>query len=144
MRAWLYDHLTTDEALMAYIGATPETITGRVRPREASETINIEPPFLIYGLGNATNEDLAEADDHQAERQFFQVWVHDRGGSYDRIDDIIEIVKARLRNASDPASKVMQVRYLETSAEFGNETYNTIFRYIRFQAIIGSSKGVTA
>jgi len=34
------------------------------------------------------------------------------------------------------------IRYLETSAEFSNQTYNTIFRYIRFQAII--AKGAAA
>ena len=120
---------------------TEEQLTGRVVPRESQDTINLPKPFLVYGLGNSTNEDLAEDGDHEAYRQFFQVWVHDEGGSFDLIDDTIEVVKRRLHLASHAPSKVTLVRWLENSAEFSNETYNTVFRYMRFQAII--SKGVT-
>ena len=141
MRAWLFDRLTTDEALQTKLGADLAELQQRVRPREASETINIPKPYLIYGMGNNTNEDLAEDRDHEAHRQFFQIWIHDEGGDYSVIDEIVEIVKDRLQNASDAASKVTMVRWLETSGEFANETYNTLFRYVRFQAII--SKGAT-
>ena len=140
MRTWLYDHLTSYEPLQAFLGGTLESAQERIFPRESQSSIPVSAPFLMFGLGNETNEDLAEDVDHCASRQFFQIWVHDRAGSYTTIDDIIPVVKNRLIMASHPPSLVSQVRYLETSAEFSNETYNTIFRYIRFQAIISKGK----
>jgi hypothetical protein len=142
MRAWLYDLVCSDEALWPLIGV--EDFAGaelHVTPRRGEESINLPKPFLVYGLGNATNEELADddANDHEAERQFFQVWIHDEGGDYGLIEQIIPVVKRRLIGASDVNSKVVTIRYLETSAEFSNATYNTIFRYIRFQAIIAKS-----
>jgi hypothetical protein len=139
MRAWLYDHLTTDPDLIGALRTDVNGILTRVMPRVSQDTINIPKPFLVYGLGNNTNEDLAEDNDHEAHRQFFQVWIHDEGGDYGLIDDMVEIVKGAFQGKNHPPSNVTQVRWLETSGEFANETYNTIFRYVRFQAII--SKG---
>ncbi len=114
----------------------------RIVPRYSQTTINLPKPFLIYGLGNATNEDLAEDTDHVAFRQFFEVWVHDEGGDFDLIDDIVFEVKKALTGENDPDSMLTHIRWLETSGEFHNDTYNTNFRYIRFQGII--SKGAAA
>ena len=140
MRAWLYDTLTASTELQAYFGGAEE-IKDRVMPRRSQGTILVEKPFLIFGLGNSTNEQLEDstADDAQAERQFFQIWVHDEGGSYALIDDIIPKIKRELVGKSHPASRLITVIYLETSQEFSNETYGTIFRYIRFQAILAKA-----
>lgn len=139
MRAWLYDLLITDPDLQPIFGGV-DGIKTRVVPRRSQENINIPAPYIIFGLGNATSEDLGDStadgpQDRDAERQFFQIWIHDEGESFVQIDDLIEKVKKRLIGASDPVSRVLTVRYLETSQEFSNQTYNTIFRYIRFQAI---------
>lgn len=141
MRAWLYDRLTTDPNLWPYLGGEFD-IQRRVMPRRSQENILGPRPFIIYGLGNTSNEQLGDstAQDHEAYRQFFQIWIHDEGGSYFDIDDIVEVVKKRLEGASDPISHLTTVIWLETSQEFNNETYNTLFRYIRFQGII--SQGV--
>lgn len=140
MRAWLYDRLTTHQPLWEAMGATSTTVKKQVVPRESQSNINLPKPFLVFGLGNETNEALSDENDHRASRQFFQVWVHDEGGSFSRIDNnIIPVVKDLLIGASDKASMVTTILWLETSGEFSNETYNTLFRYIRFQAII--SKG---
>lgn len=139
MRAWLYDTLRTDTDLQLELGITEAELSTRIVPRESQSTFNLPKPFFVYGLGNNTNEDLAEDQDHEAHRQFFQIWIHDEGGDYGLIDNCITIIKRRLHLASHPPSKVTTVRWLETSGEFANETYNTIFRYLRFQAII--SKG---
>lgn len=140
MRAFLHDLLHTDIELQTYLGLTPEELQARVMPRRAERTIDIPKPFLIYGLGNASNMDLSdstanEPNDAEAERQYFQVWIHDEGGDFSVIDDIVEIVKRRLRGAQSTAHGIYTIEYLETSQEFNNETYNTNFRYIRFQAI---------
>ena len=140
MRTWLYDRLTTHEPLWVAMGADSTTIKKQVVPRESQFNVNLPKPFLMYGLGNETNESLSDEPGHRASRQFFQIWAHDEGGSFDKIDsDLIPLVKDLLIGASDPASMVTTILWLETSGEFSNETYNTIFRYIRFQAII--SKG---
>lgn len=139
MRPLLYDLLTTDPDLQSELGGG-EGILTRVVPRRSQENILVERPFLIFGLGNATSEVLADSTsddpaDKDAYRQFFQIWVHDDSESFSRIDDIIEMVIRRLVGVSSPAYKVITISFLETSSEFNNDTYNTLFRYIRFQAV---------
>lgn len=136
MRAWLFDRLTADTDLQQDLGGV-DGIKDRVIPRRSRGDILVARPFLIYGLGNATNEQLGDstANDVEAERQFFQIWIHDEEESYILIDNMITKVKKNLIGASSVPDKILTVRYLETSQEFNNETYNTNFRYIRFQAI---------
>lgn len=141
MRGWLYDTLVGYPDLQGLIGGV-EGIKTRTIPRESQSTINLPRPFLVYGLGNSTNEDLSEDLEHQAERQFSQIWVHDESGDFSLIDDIVREVKRALRNKGSAAHGIITTRYLETSQEFANETYNTIFRYVRFQHII--TEGVPA
>ena len=136
MRAFLFDTLTDYADLQADLGGA-EGIKDRVIPRRSRGDILVARPFLIFGLGNATSEQLEDstANDAEAERQFFQVWVHDDEDSYVKIDQMIDKVKKCLIGASSVPHKVLTIRYLETSGEFNNESYNTNFRYIRFQAI---------
>lgn len=139
MRAWLYDTLTLDPELQSMLGGV-EGITKRVMPRRSQTTIEGPRPFLIFGLGNNTNEDLGDptANDVEADRQFFQIWIHDEdSGSYALIDDFIPVLKRVLVGATSPPDRIMTIAWLETSQEFNNETYHTLFRYIRFQAILG-------
>ncbi len=141
MRAWLYDTLTSSTDLQTELGGAGG-IGDRVVPRRSEFLVPRVKPFLIYGLGNESSENLSDstADDVEATRQFFQVWVHDEGGSYVRIDDLVEMIKKALVGKSHPPSKIITVRFLETSQEFSNETYGTNFRYIRFQAIIAKGR----
>ena len=143
MHAWLYDTLITSEDLQLDLGGE-EGIAGRVLPRRSQTDISVPRPFLVYGMGNATNEQLGDstANDVSAERQFFQVWIHDEGGGYDLINSIIPEVIRRLDGGSHVPSRIIVVTYLETSGEFSNETYNTLFRYIRFQAIRAQGKAL--
>jgi len=147
MRIWLYDTLVADAPLRTLLGVElidTATMMKRIKPRQSETSIppNEDIPFLVIGLGNETNEGLAEADDHITERQFFSIWIHDRGGDYTLIDQIIDRVKKIFREAFSVEYQVTMVTYLETSQEFENQTYNTLFRYVRFQAII--SKGEAA
>lgn len=138
----MYDLLNHSPELKALMLDVPP-MADRIVPRESQNTVNLSKPFIIYGLGNNTNEDLSEDEDHEAHRQFFQIWIHDEPGSYIRIDDAIRIIKALFNGRSHPPSHVLTVRWLENSAEFSNQTYNTIFRYMRFQAIIAKGVPVT-
>lgn len=114
----------------------------RVYPRESFDSSVIGKPYLVFGLGNSTNDDIAE-EDYLAERQFFQIWVHDEmteyGGSYLKINQIIPLVKQRLIGAKSPAQGIITTKYLETSGEFSQQTMGTIFKYVRFQSIIGKA-----
>jgi hypothetical protein len=140
VRVWLYDRIVGSTELQVLFGYTTEEWPVQVMPRESRTTIP-KKPFIIYGMGNETNEQLSEDADHKALRQFFQVWLHDEGGDYGRIDEGLEILRLLLQNGSDPDSDLTTINHLENSQEFSNESYNSIFRYARFQAII--SKGVT-
>lgn len=140
MRAWLYERLHTYSDLWPFLGGETGA-ADRVVPRQGAETINLPRPFLIYGLGHESNEDISEDPDFELGRQFFQVWIHDNGPTYLTVDAMIPVIKRRLNGVSHAPSDISQIRYLETSQEFTNETYNTVFRYLRFQAII-SRQGV--
>lgn len=144
MRPWLYDTLILDEDLQSDLGGV-EGIKTRVIPRRSRGNILGPRPFLVFGLGNDTNEQLndstADDEDVVAHRQFFQIWVHDEGESFVKIDELVDKVKKSLTGEQSFSHQVVTIRWLETSQEFNNETYNTNFRYIRFQAII--AKGGT-
>lgn len=135
----MFDTLTHDPDLRGVLGG-PQDILRRVIPRESQTTINLPKPFIIYGLGNATNENLSEDPDHEAYRQFSQVWIHDEGGDYNLIDDMVEMVRKAFHGKGSAAHGIITARWLENSGEFANETYNTLFRYVRFQFIV--AKGV--
>lgn len=140
MRAWLYDRLITDTDLQSDLGGA-EAIKTRVIPRRSQDTVpSAYLPFIVFGLGNSTSEGLSDAtsndpNDKDADRQFFEIWIHDDSGSYTKIDTLIAKVIKNLSGASSVPDHVLTVAYLETSGEFSNETYGTIFRYIRFQAV---------
>lgn len=140
MRAWLYDRLTTDVTLQGLVGVGVSRPTGQwLFPRESLTSANIPFPYVAYGLGNDTNEELAEASDHVAHRQFLQIWVFDEGADYLKIDAVLDRVKVLLHNAQSPPDMVTRVGWLERSQDFAQQTLNAIFRYDRYQAII--SKG---
>lgn len=141
MRVWLYDTLTQDTELQGMLGGV-EGIKTRVIPRRSQTSIEVQSPFLIYGLGNNTNEGLGDptANDVDAHRQFFQIWIEEEdSGSYAKIDEFIPVIKRLLTGASSPENNIMTIAWLENSQEFNNETYNTLFRYMRFQAILGKT-----
>lgn len=128
MRRWLYTTLVNDPGLSALI-------SGRVFQGEGMDTAQVVKPFVVYRMGNETDENLAEWDAHPR-RVFFQVYVHDTGPDYQGVDEVIKAVKEALRNKSSASDQVMTVTYLETSRDLEDSTMQTVFRYVRFQAIL--------
>lgn len=127
MREWLAATLSTDPDLVA-------VLDDRMYQGESLDSSQVTPPFLVYTIGNATDERLSEEPDSPV-RQFFQIYIHDRGGDYTQIDNIVGLVKARLKNQSDKDAGIITVVYLETSRDLDDQTMGTILRYIRFVAI---------
>jgi len=105
-----------------------------VHQGESMLTSQITKPFIVYTIGNSTSENLAE-EDYRPERQFFQVYVHDKPADYSRIDDIVKAIKDTLVGQRSLEHSVMIIRHLETSRDLDDSTMKTIMRYIRFQAI---------
>lgn len=126
-RSWLYNTLLNDGPLSA-------VVADRVIQGGGLRDANVTVPFIVYHLGNDTDENLAESGP-APHRQFFQVYVHDDSGDYTRIDNIGYLVKNALRNGTDRGD-ILTIRYLETSQDLSDETLNTIFRYLRFQFIM--------
>jgi hypothetical protein len=126
MRKWLYDLLNEDQELR-------DIHEGRVfQGQSLKETP--KKPFLVYRLGNDTSENLSEGTGPR--RQFFQVYIHDQFSDYSRIDELVARVKYLLENSMSPEDNILQVRYLETSRDLDDQVHDTIFRYVRFQAVL--------
>jgi hypothetical protein len=127
-RSWLYGLLKNDSVLHSFHG-------GQVFQSSGMTTANLKKPYLVYHIGNDTSEQLAE--DHPAHRIFFQVYIHDEPGDYQKIDDIGDRVKVLLLGQGSPSNQIINTRFLECSQDLSDETLRTIFRYLRFQWILG-------
>lgn len=90
-RAWVYSRLTTDPTLTAVVPSTAIFGAGALvrvpRPR----------PFLVILMSNVLSG-LRGDDQSAATSQQMSVAVHDKPGDYQRIDSVIEIVRARLES----------------------------------------------
>ena len=127
MRTWLFQTLSNDLDLQELFG-------DRFYQGESMLSSVVQKPFLVYTIGNATDVLLSE-DMNSPERQFFQIYIHDDGGDYTRIDQGIKLVKDKLRHQQAAEAGIIDIIYLETSRDLDDTTLNTLFRYIRFQAI---------
>lgn len=127
MRTWLYQTLKNDPGLIELFG-------NRFYQGESMMSANIAKPFLVYTIGNATDALLSE-EMNTPERQFFQIYIHDEGADYTKIDEGVRRVKNLLRHQQSAEAGIIDIVYLETSRDLDDVTMNTILRYIRFQAI---------
>lgn len=127
-RTFLYSALKNDPTLQGWVG-------DRIYQSASMTTAQTVKPFIIYHIGNNTSENLAE--DHPANRYFFQIYIYDDGGDYTRIDNIGDRVKALLSGASSPQDKIINTRFLERSQDLNDETLRAIFNYLRFQWVLG-------
>lgn len=131
VREFIQTTLKTDTDLLANHG-------GRVFQGQSMRTADLTKPFLVHKFGNDTTEDLAEVD-VTPHRQFFSVWIYDEIGDYVRIDNMItEVKKALSALCNSPINGIITIRYLEASQDLEDQTFNAIFRYVRFQLIMQS------
>lgn len=129
MRQFVYETLDGDAAVTTFVD-------DRIHQGESLVVAELKVPFLVYRIGNETNELFSEDDtEQQPHRVFFQVYIHDRGGDYMRIDDICKAVINALRGGPYPEYKILRVNYLETSRDLDDAEMGTIMRYVRFQAV---------
>ena len=136
MRTWLYSTLTNDLALASLLGVDLTGLAARVFQGESLDTRLTPKPYLVYTLGNKTDELLSEED--TAARQFFTIFIHDDPFDFARVDSIVSRVKSLLSLNQVKSSGIIMVRHLETSRDLDDSTLGTILRYVRFQAIMES------
>lgn len=122
------------------LGSIPELLDNipldRMLQGESLLTAQIQKPFLVYRMGNRTNEDLAE-DMPDVGRQFLSIYLHDVPADYSRIDRMEMTVIHGLNLASSVPDNIITTRYLETSRDLDDQSLGTIYRYLRFQLITG-------
>lgn len=117
-RQWIFDKLTTDPDLVAiHEGRVVSTRGLRERP---------ELPFLAIDFSTST--DLLS---NVAERQLFRVWVHDEAGSYDVIDEALELLRNLLVTGESDAD-VLACSFSENSPDFFDSGLNTAVRFGRY------------
>lgn len=133
-RTFLYSTLTSTPGVTELIGGDDPRVFAK-----KSMTSSIEQhPYVVYKLGNNTNESLSESDD-TVSRQFAQIFVHDHSdgevADYMRIDQVLAEIKKAFNLASSPEDGVIAVQYLETSQDLDDQTLNTVMKYVRYQLI---------
>lgn len=89
-------------------------------------------PYIVYTMGNATDEGMDDPDNFMPARQYFQIYIHDEVGDYSRIDQVVEELKKAFTTAM-PEGNVCGIQYLETSRDLDDPTLESIMRYVRFQ-----------
>ena len=122
-RSWLHSTLTGHAPLTALVGtriasATKQTVTPPVKP------------FIIHRL-LADRPDMSGDDVTQTSQVSYLIFIHDVPGSYDRIDQIEDILRALFHNKVDQAQGVIRVIWEESSEDFRDDDMGTIMRYCR-------------
>lgn len=84
-RKWIYDKLTTLSSVPASSILAGGSLTGSPTDR----------PFIVYRIGSEIPR-LRDGFTAVTSSRTAEVWVYDDSGSYDRIDTILDEVKALL------------------------------------------------
>ena len=130
-RSWVYTMMMNHAPLQALVG-------DRIFAKKTMTSSREEHPYIVYKLGHNTSENLAE--DQLVTRQFLQIFVHDfadyETGTYDRVDEVLSILKDLFFQQSSPADGVIAIQYLETSQDLDDQTLSTMLKYARFVLII--------
>lgn len=127
-RAFVYDTLST------FPGLAP-LVQDRIFQQGSVLTAQTVKPYLVFTMGNNTDEGYSDLDSFRPARQFFQVFIHDEVGDYARIDEIVKQLKQAFL-AAPVSGDVCGVQYLETSADHDDPTLASIMRYVRFQLAV--------
>lgn len=138
MRTWLYQKMRNDAELMDILRLGAESdasVQARFFASGSMTTATTKKPFVVYLMGNATDQALAE-ENVEAVRQFWQVWIHDSPADYARIDAAHDRIREIFKNAQSVPDGVLTTLHLERSRDFDDELLKTIFKYARYQSII--------
>lgn len=114
-------------------------VENRVYMEGAMMTAQVARPFLLVSFNANTDEQIFDDPDIEARptRQFFWVWAHDARPSYLIVDELCNLVKNTFRvTSSSPDDSLMDVRFIDQSADSKDPVFDTGCRYMRFQAVM--------
>lgn len=136
-RTWLYQRMIGDSALQTLLERDTKSFSPGIEGIFAAKALLNSPgkwPFIVYVMGNDTEEALGEND--PSNRQYAMVWVHDDATRLDymSIDSIVDRLKDLFRDA-DGSSGVITSHVLETSRDLDDQEMGTNCRYLRLQII---------
>lgn len=139
MRELLYRKLATDPIITQVVAPWllplgVEAWENRVYQGEALKDRLVPKPYVFYTIGNSSDFLLSESLEGPT-KQFFQIYIHDEPGDYDRIDRLVQAIKKSLNLTQDKDAGVITIQHIETSRDLDDDTLGTIFRYLRFEAI---------
>jgi len=126
-RVWVYQTLINSDPLTNFSadrGYQGESLAGAPRTK----------PFWVYRFGN-TAPDLGVPS---ARRQYFSVYCHDDGqpGDYTQVDGMLAAVIQAFKDAPpSPVDKILEARWIDSSADQNDKEMGTILRYARFQLV---------
>jgi len=112
--------------------------SGRVLAGQSLMSAQNPKPYIVVKMMNDNDEGWDDPDvSARPHRQFFMVYIHDQRPSYVNLDDYTDLVKNVFRlNPSSPPDRITWITYIERSADFDDVTLDTVFRYLRFQAVM--------
>lgn len=129
LRGWVVSRLENDANIIAIVPIDRIMSSGAVGlPNTPTE----EParPFIVV-RGNADENRI-----NAARSQRFQVWVHDNVGSYVRIENLLEMVRAALEPTMPHtvgSTRVTSVEWEGGSDDLFDDTFGTGTRFAQFR-----------
>jgi hypothetical protein len=131
LRTFLSSVLKTDTALAQVFNA-------RVYADQSVMTAQTVKPYIIFKLMNDLDEGFDDPDvQARPHRQFVMVYVHGERPSYTDLDDYCALVKDAFRlRPSSSEDRITWMTFIEQSADFDDVSLDTVFRYLRFQAVM--------
>lgn len=92
-------------------------------------------PFIVYRLGPRT-PGVMDDNIPLTERQALEVWAHDEGGSYKRIEAVLAELRPLLLLAPQTPPFV-RAEWVEDGPELFDDGFGSITRWSRYQLIRG-------
>lgn len=131
LRTFITDVLKTDTGLQA-------VFSGRVIASQAMMTAQTPKPYIVTKMMNDLDEGFDDPDvPARPHRQFFMVYLHNERPSYVDLDDWCVLVKNAFRlRSSSSEDRITWITFIEQSADMDDVTLDTVFRYLRFQAVM--------
>lgn len=122
-RQWIFETLVSSSSLTAIVNETSIFSAGAVTGRPDTT------PFIVIRLG-LTSPRVGDARECEG-----SIWVHDDPGSYDRIDNILNIIENVLDIGPVPEIKAISCEWTGRSSDFSDDVFQTITKNSTFNLI---------
>lgn len=130
-REWLHQTLVGDDVLVALL-------PGGVYQAESFDEVHPVPqekPYLVHRAGEPDSM-IREDEVPVIISQPFTLWVHDRPGTYDNIDAVLERLRTTLGTAVGAVGEpVFRARWLGSSGDLVDDAMGTIVRNSRWHIV---------